>query len=303
MTNDDDVPRKLNGPKVASNIPYKPNRFFWHPYIPEGETCIIAGAGGDGKGLFCCDIVARLTQGREWPLSDEYARIRNVRWFEAEDDVRKTLRPRFKAAKADLDRIAVESEEEFNKLTRKSLQSDGIGLLVLSPLLSFLSVDNFNSETQVRKALRELSAKIDDLRCSVVGIMHPNKKVDLAAIERILGSVAFRNFVRSIILTKSETEDSTRIVHAKWNLSTRGKDLLFTKVNRRAESSPRGQYIGIDWQATDENIDPATAFDRIKLTNDDQSAAQWLRDHLIPSPIDQNRCAHWRNPMDMMRQG
>jgi predicted phage-related endonuclease len=25
--------------------------------------------------------------------------------------------------------------------------------------------------------------------------------------------------------------------------------------------------------------------------------------HLIPSPIDQNSCAHWRNPMDMMRQG
>jgi hypothetical protein len=24
---------------------------------------------------------------------------------------------------------------------------------------------------------------------------------------------------------------------------------------------------------------------------------------LIPSPIDQNSCAHWRNPRDMMRQG
>jgi hypothetical protein len=24
---------------------------------------------------------------------------------------------------------------------------------------------------------------------------------------------------------------------------------------------------------------------------------------LIPNPIDQNRWAHWRNPMDMMRQG
>src|SRR5262245_19518389 len=24
---------------------------------------------------------------------------------------------------------------------------------------------------------------------------------------------------------------------------------------------------------------------------------------LIPAPIDQNRCAHWRSPMDMMRQG
>src|SRR6516164_4989026 len=27
------------------------------------------------------------------------------------------------------------------------------------------------------------------------------------------------------------------------------------------------------------------------------------RKHLIPSPIDQNRCAHWRNPRDMMRHG
>src|SRR5262244_3990883 len=26
-------------------------------------------------------------------------------------------------------------------------------------------------------------------------------------------------------------------------------------------------------------------------------------DHLIPNPIDQNPWAHWRSPMDMMRQG
>ena len=28
-----------------------------------------------------------------------------------------------------------------------------------------------------------------------------------------------------------------------------------------------------------------------------------LSGSLIPNPIDQNSCAHWRNPMDMMRQG
>ena len=28
-----------------------------------------------------------------------------------------------------------------------------------------------------------------------------------------------------------------------------------------------------------------------------------LAAELIPSPIDQNPCAHWRNPMDMIRQG
>jgi len=32
-------------------------------------------------------------------------------------------------------------------------------------------------------------------------------------------------------------------------------------------------------------------------------ASYGSRDLVIPSPIDQNPCAHWRSPMDMMRQG
>ena len=36
----------------------------------------------------------------------------------------------------------------------------------------------------------------------------------------------------------------------------------------------------------------------------DLSNAEWaLVEPLIPSLIDQNPCAHWHNPMDMMRQG
>ena len=32
-------------------------------------------------------------------------------------------------------------------------------------------------------------------------------------------------------------------------------------------------------------------------------AVREMRPPFIPSPIDQNRCAHWRNPRDMMRHG
>jgi hypothetical protein len=39
----------------------------------------------------------------------------------------------------------------------------------------------------------------------------------------------------------------------------------------------------------------------------EQAMSKVTREHVwdwfIPSPIDQNRCAHWRSPMDMMRQG
>jgi hypothetical protein len=34
-----------------------------------------------------------------------------------------------------------------------------------------------------------------------------------------------------------------------------------------------------------------------------QSQSQINATRLIPNPIDQNPCAHWRNPMDMIRQG
>ena len=33
------------------------------------------------------------------------------------------------------------------------------------------------------------------------------------------------------------------------------------------------------------------------------TAADLLNDRVIPNPIDQNRCAQSRRPMDMMRQG
>src|SRR5258708_16933074 len=36
---------------------------------------------------------------------------------------------------------------------------------------------------------------------------------------------------------------------------------------------------------------------------DSKCAADFFADRLIPNPIDQNPWAHWRSPMDMMRQG
>ena len=48
---------------------------------------------------------------------------------------------------------------------------------------------------------------------------------------------------------------------------------------------------------------PAPARPRFKVTWFRDIEAQPVKEHLIPGPIDQNRCAHWRNPMDMMRQG
>src|SRR5262245_31764243 len=198
------VPPKLSGRGLAKLINVIPNRFLWYPYIPEGEQCIIAGAGGAGKGLLGADIAARLSTGNYWPLIDERAPVMNIHWYEAEDSISKTVKPRLIAAGADLERIKIfTNRDDFQQLNRRTIIRDNIGLVVLSPFLSFVSIKNFYNELEVRAGLGELKELYDELGCSFCGIMHPNKKADLAAIERILGSVAFTNFVRSVIMLKN----------------------------------------------------------------------------------------------------
>jgi hypothetical protein len=49
-----------------------------------------------------------------------------------------------------------------------------------------------------------------------------------------------------------------------------------------------------------EMIDPKIKLPKIRTAINN---ALSIRKALIPSPTDQNPWAHWRNPMDMMRQG
>jgi hypothetical protein len=78
---------------------------------------------------------------------------------------------------------------------------------------------------------------------------------------------------------RSEDDRLTRVVHAKRILSIKRNDLLFSIHNRKPVTHPRGQFVGIDWEQTQENVDSATMFDR-KKSSEDQSAGGWLRDVL-----------------------
>ena len=135
-----------------------------------------------------------------------------------------------------------------------------------------------NSELKVRKALEIIQAAIDPTGCAVLGILHLNKKADLAAIERLLGSVAFANFVRSVMMVRAENPDSKcyRLVHAKYNWSTKGADMLYTPEN---VGEARGQHVKVNWSAPESDIDPASMFDR-KKPKEKLSAGDWLVQYL-----------------------
>jgi AAA domain len=260
-----------HGPQLfeAADIECRKVNWRWYPYVPADNLSLIGAKGGGGKGLTCAAMTATITTAGTWPdgkasgLQDPG----HVLWGETEDPREEVLKPRLLAAGAECRRITFVTPRGFAELDRrKFIQERGTKMIVLSPFLSFLEgLQNMNAELEVRALLERLLADVAGTRCAIMGVAHANKKADLAAIERLMGSVAFVNFVRSVLLiapNKNEEEEAThRLVHAKHNLSIKGNDLLFTP--KHVGEDPTDQFVKLIWSENiNGNVDADVLFDR-----------------------------------------
>jgi putative DNA primase/helicase len=267
------------GPQNAAAVEPEKISWHWYPYLPAGQISLVAGYGGCGKGLVCMDFAARLTTGTNWPLSEQSAQSAGALWCEAEDPRGQVLVPRLIAANGARERVYFVNPRELAMLNlRAFIQEHGVGLIVLSPLVSFLNgLKDVIGELGVRKTLEMLQEAIEGTRCAAIGITHLNKKNDLAAVDRVLGSVAFVNFTRSVLLIAKDKdiEGAVRFMHCKHNLSVKGPDLLCRA--KHVGSDPTDQFVRVEWEETDGNLDPDGIFDRKKADDDGNASARaWL---------------------------
>lgn len=273
---------------TAASIAPKDVNWLWYPRIAAGTITLVGARGGTGKGMFLVDIAARITRGSLWPtLNRSYAPRGNVVWCETEDLIAETVVPRLIAAKAKLDRVIIKTSAKdlfaIDDL-RDYVIKRNVRLIVLSPLNSFLDIEDGNNGKLVRQGLERLQSCIEGTECAIVGICHLNKKTDLDAIERLLGSVEYVNFVRNVLLLNAEKgTDDVRVVHAKQNISKKGNDLIFTKVNTTPEDRRSAYWAVDDWRRAEENIDQDDMY--AKKSEDDgkdaKSAGVWLSDYLV----------------------
>jgi lambda repressor-like predicted transcriptional regulator len=86
--------------------------------------------------------------------------------------------------------------------------------------------------------------------------------------------------VRSVILLAKDKQraDMRRWVHAKHNLSVKGRDLLFE--TQHVGEDPRDQYVRVGWEIPAENIDVDSLYERQKPGARRLSARDWLVAHL-----------------------
>ena len=194
----------------AGDVEMKRVRWLWLEKLAFGKLNLFCGNPDHGKSLASLDIVARVTTGAAWPTGPNNLEPIEVLIVAAEDGLEDTIAPRLAAAKADLNKVhylksvITPKDKNANQYIRQlrldhdiaamesCLQANpNIRLVVIDPVSSYLGSAKMMDEQAVRGVLNPLVALAEKLGICVLTIMHLNKKIDLDAVNRVGGAMAF----------------------------------------------------------------------------------------------------------------
>jgi DNA polymerase I-like protein with 3'-5' exonuclease and polymerase domains len=235
----------------AADVEIEDYDWIWPGRFALKKIGLIVGLPEEGKGLAISDIVARITRGALWPCHEGRAPLGNVVMLSAEDDISDTIVPRLIASDADLARITIlkmvheaDSKErmfslitDLNALRQKIFEISNVKLIVVDPVTAYLGigkVDSFRA-TDVRAVLSPLKELAEELRVSVLGIMHFNKRIDVTnVLLRISDSLAYGAASRHVYAVVNDPDNHRRLfVKGKNNLARYEQKTLAFSINER----------------------------------------------------------------------
>lgn len=209
--------------------------------FPRGELSVIGADGGTGKGLFTAQLAAFITTGQESEFFPSGAGTPgNVLIFSGEDKPEYVLRPRYLAAGADLQRVKVVTAARFwndtgeqvhikSQFMQRIIETEQPALVIIDPLQSFLpdKVD-MSSRNSMRDAMTPLLATAEKVQCSVVFVLHTNKRDHASGRNRLADSSDLWDSARSVfMLGKSKRDGLVYVAHEKSNYAAKAETLLF----------------------------------------------------------------------------
>jgi hypothetical protein len=186
--------------------------WLWYGRIAFGEMTLLDGAKGKGKSFITYDIIASATRGLPMPGEDEpECGPITVIVFTDEGGWDTTIRPRLRAAGADLTRVARVSPEAVRKnwglpdgakYIGKAVQQSQARLAIFDPITDMLGESTqTHNDASVRLALRPLAVELSKYGCAGFAIRHFNKMSGVGARNRGSGSTAFQNRARVHMVT------------------------------------------------------------------------------------------------------
>jgi AAA domain/Bifunctional DNA primase/polymerase, N-terminal len=186
--------------------------WLWYGRMAFGELTILDGAKGKGKSFITYDIIARATRGLPMPgESEAETGPITVILFTDEGGWDTTIRPRLRAAGADLKKVARVSPAAVRKKwglpdgaknIGGAIAESGARMAIFDPITDMLGEDiQTHNDASVRRALAPLATELARHGCTGFAIRHLNKMVGTGARNRGAGSTAFQNRARVHMLT------------------------------------------------------------------------------------------------------
>ena len=200
--------------------------FLWRGWLPIGALTLIGGRAGVGKGVTLATIAACALGYRDWPDGEQTARGGRVLWCGIEDDIQRTLVPRFKKAGIkDTSQVLhyrahpnLPAMHPADALLSQSPPKD-LRLIVVDPLISGQAGDS-NSAVQARAWCEAWALLAQQWHVPVIGVMHSIKwskaKVQEGALEDLIaGSGQYVAVARCAWLLLKDDRDPTgaRLLH------------------------------------------------------------------------------------------
>jgi putative DNA primase/helicase len=199
-----------------SDSPDRPVDWLWPNRLPAGSAFTASGPIGCNKSMALIEIAARISTGADWPdgSKNEHG-PREVLICATEDELQTVIRPRLRAAKADLTKClslvnAFEVDADGNRKNRTmNLEKDTqrlfealkehteILLVILDPVTGFYGNADPNDNRKIRQMITKIAKMCRITKTAVACIVHENKKSDVNAVDKMMGASSLSQVVRA----------------------------------------------------------------------------------------------------------
>jgi 5S rRNA maturation endonuclease (ribonuclease M5) len=240
-----------------ADIQAEPVKWLWPNRIPANMFSMLVGNPGQGKSFILMYLAAVVSTGRDWPDCKNDIPAGTVLLINGEESAKHAIKPRLEWNCADCSKvhivhhIAAENSEEAFDITKHITELHGYldrvtdcRAIIIDPITAFLGKVNENNNAEVRAALLPLITMAEERQVTIIGLSHMNKKSDLQAIHRTLGSTAFTAAPRSVWLVEAEPMEKDengqeiegprwrKFLPVKYNLSIDPSGLRFLIVGK-----------------------------------------------------------------------
>jgi putative DNA primase/helicase len=229
-----------------------------------------------GKSTLMMKIASIVTNGDNWPFSEDQAEKGSVVWITGEESIDQILKPRSVAAGCDASKLYfVESvarasrsadgknvvADEVMRMSQDAKQLLGLKkslpdlrLVVVDPISAFLDAADSHRESDVRQIFLPWIQAAEEAEIAIIFVAHFNKGSGGNIRDKLSGSSAIRNAVRSVFVMMDDPDD------------IRNKLFLVDKNNLADDNAP-GLVVEIVSEEWREGASPVPCVKWVKETN------------------------------------